>query len=380
MRCKKAIIIHQCTKARVLEAPLKAGQDLRQAEVLQAAKKDFHRMYYGWYRGLKKLGYQVVLLDRPSYIIPDFLVHLSPELYVGAIKTLGHRLAFPLRMVDSVFLNLHILFLILTFRPDLLLFAYDSISRALNLICRRRGIRTVSYFGIPPSLARHGLKERVAGFDWILSGYELHRLWPEVQGRYYRILLGPSEDSKYMENCGCEKDIDVCLIGSFDGKLFRTRSVIVNELLHRLRDDEIEIRVYGAGNNLGTEFPHLRQALRGALYGDRFYETIKRSKILLTIPNDDHIRAGVTRPQGIMEAAASGTFQIVYDSEDARSIFEAKSEIVLFDNIDDLVEKIKYYLEHEQERESMAQRAFTKFLGTYTGEKQIARLVESLGL
>jgi spore maturation protein CgeB len=158
--------------------------------------------------------------------------------------------------------------------------------------------------------------------------------------------------------------------------------MIVNQLLQRLKEHGVEMRVYGyeVGEGLGEDFLELKQALRGRLFGDRFYEMIKRSKIMLNIPNDDHIRIGATRPQGLMEAAASRTFQIAYNAEDTRAIFDPSTEIVLFDSVDDLVDKIKYYLEHEEERDRIAQNAYEKFLRAYTGEKQIQMMIECLGL
>jgi len=55
-------------------------------------------------------------------------------------------------------------------------------------------------------------------------------------------------------------------------------------------------------------------------------------------------------------------------------------ELVCFSNAKDLVEKIKYYLQHEQEREAIADAAYKKTMQNYTYEKKFNEIFKTLGL
>ena len=381
---KRAIIIHRFAKPKILATFLAAGADLRQPAVMDAARRDFHRTYYGWWRGLEKLGWHALLLDRPSYLIPLWLCLFRPSLFVRLLQWQAYRRspqASAARVLDRLIFQIHLLAILWSDRPKFVIFPYDALSRPLRAFCRRAGIRTIGFFGVLPSLKSTRVRARVAEYDAVLSGYNLPALWPEIEGRFYRLILGPSQESDFFAVEPSPRNIDVCVIGRFDTKLFRTRSTIVELLLQAAEPVGIGVYVHGytAGDGLGEEYSFLKRALRGGLYGPEYYRTLARSKIVLTIPSDEHLRIGSARPQGIMEGAASGAVQIAYDTPEARDLFIAGTEIVLFRNNAELLSLVQHYLAHPDECEAIARRARQKVLRAYTSEKQIAGLVEWMG-
>ena len=50
--------------------------------------------------------------------------------------------------------------------------------------------------------------------------------------------------------------------------------------------------------------------------------------------------------------------------------FDIGKEIVCYNGIVDLINKIKYYLEHEYERLEIAERGYQRFLNEHTYEKR----------
>jgi hypothetical protein len=251
----------------------------------------------------------------------------------------------------------------------------------------------------------------VLRYDYITAGFDLPALWPEVEGKFYRILPGPSRESPFLTESDVESDIDVSVIGGFGG-IFEKRSSIVESLLTEIEGTDIDVRVHGYeyGVGLGSRilktvlarvgvddldipiegydyhpgieerYPRLDSQLKRPLYGRDFYSMIKRSRLILTIPNNPQISIGSIRPMGIMEGAAAGTCQIALDNDDVRAHFEPGEDIVVFDDIDGLVESIQYYLEFDEERKEIADNSQRRFLEEYCAEEQIERMVSTLPL
>jgi spore maturation protein CgeB len=57
-------------------------------------------------------------------------------------------------------------------------------------------------------------------------------------------------------------------------------------------------------------------------------------------------------------------------------IFEPDKEAVFYDSIEDAIEKIEYYLEHEAERIRIAQAGFTRVHRDYDGESNLKNFLD----
>ncbi len=75
------------------------------------------------------------------------------------------------------------------------------------------------------------------------------------------------------------------------------------------------------------------------------------------------------------EIAACGGFQIVDTRDDMPEMFEIGREIVTFSNIDDLREKIDYYLNHPGERKEIAEAGKRRVLSEHTFVHRMARMI-----
>ena len=80
------------------------------------------------------------------------------------------------------------------------------------------------------------------------------------------------------------------------------------------------------------------------------------------------------------EINACGGFQLSYYVEGLERHYEIGSEIVLYSSPEELVEKVRYYLEHEDEREAIAQRGYARTLRDHAMEQRFRRLFEQIGL
>jgi spore maturation protein CgeB len=57
-------------------------------------------------------------------------------------------------------------------------------------------------------------------------------------------------------------------------------------------------------------------------------------------------------------------------------IFEPDKEAVFYDSIEDAIEKIEYYLEHEDERINIAQAGFARAQRDYDGELNLKNFLD----
>ncbi|RKY66792.1 MAG: hypothetical protein DRQ02_08290 [Candidatus Latescibacterota bacterium] len=75
------------------------------------------------------------------------------------------------------------------------------------------------------------------------------------------------------------------------------------------------------------------------------------------------------------EIASCGAFQLVDFRSELPDLFEIGKEIITFGDLDDLRNKIKYYLKHPQEREKIALRARRRVLQDHTYESRMKQML-----
>lgn len=86
------------------------------------------------------------------------------------------------------------------------------------------------------------------------------------------------------------------------------------------------------------------------------------------------IEGGTT--QRIMDIMGAGGFVLTNYCEETAELFEEDKEIVMFRTPEELIQKVDYYLEHEEEREQIARVGHERAMNDYTYEKKIKRLLD----
>lgn len=86
------------------------------------------------------------------------------------------------------------------------------------------------------------------------------------------------------------------------------------------------------------------------------------------------IEGGTT--QRIMDIMGAGGFVLTNYCEETAELFEEDKEIVMFRTPEELIRKVDYYLEHEEERERIARAGHEKAMNNYTYEKKIKSLLD----
>ena len=80
------------------------------------------------------------------------------------------------------------------------------------------------------------------------------------------------------------------------------------------------------------------------------------------------------------EINACGGFQLSYYVEGLESHYQIGNEIAIYGSIDEIVEKVRYYLEYENEREDIAWNGYERAFHDHTMDKRFQHIFEQLGL
>lgn len=154
-----------------------------------------------------------------------------------------------------------------------------------------------------------------------------------------------------------KKDIDVSFVGAMRGK--KSRDVFSQAL----RDAGIALHLYGSGTEAGM------------VTKEDVIDIYRRSKINLNFtgssvatPLDGHlsINRRVRQVKGRnTKIALCGSFVLSEYAAGLERLFEIGSEIAVFDDPDELVQKVRYFLAHHDIREQMAARAHARALRQY---------------
>jgi spore maturation protein CgeB len=100
------------------------------------------------------------------------------------------------------------------------------------------------------------------------------------------------------------------------------------------------------------------------------------SKINLNTLHYGEVNAGNCR---LFEVAGSGGFQICDRKEEIGNYFIEDKEIVLFDTLKELIDKINYYLEHQDEAEMIAKNGYKRAISEHTYRHRILKIFEIIG-
>lgn len=149
---------------------------------------------------------------------------------------------------------------------------------------------------------------------------------------------------------------------SFIGRKFGDRGTIVEELLRR----NLPVSAWGRG--WANDYIPLEQMM----------EIYQKSKISLCFTKSYGTN---TRPQfkdKIFDIIGCGSFLLCEYLPGIENFFIPDKEIVCFHDIDDLESKIRYYLQHQEERSKIAEAGMKKVRSRYTSEKTLCQAFSKL--
>lgn len=175
------------------------------------------------------------------------------------------------------------------------------------------------------------------------------------------------DSTKYRKNVNLSKDIDVSFIGTLHGGAGRWENI------KYLSDNGINTATFG------WDSPN------GRITFEKKIEVINRSKINLDFSGVSE-KTRLTRKHQIykrskqikgkvFESTICGSFALCEYAPGLEHFFEVGREIDVFHDKEELLEKVKYYLVHEEEREKIARRGYERAVKDYSVERAVPKLI-----
>ncbi len=166
-----------------------------------------------------------------------------------------------------------------------------------------------------------------------------------------------------------KQEIDVSFIG-----LLRNER---NNKINFLKKNNINIKVYG--DNSHTKF----------LSQNNYFETIKNSKINLNFcslthnPEDifskkEEINKLKNIPGRIFEILSCKSFLLTENNSSLEYFFEPGKDFEVFNNNDELLDKIKFYLSNKNARDKISKNGFNTFLKKYEYKSYMPKFIDTI--
>lgn len=188
-----------------------------------------------------------------------------------------------------------------------------------------------------------------------------------IASEYFRLGFDP----RVLERLGGEPAAtDVVFVGAL-ARAQHSR----NELLERAAA-RIPIEFWGYNADAWPADAAIRRGYRGEAWGLDMYRVLTKSRIALNRHID--VAEDYANNMRLYEATGVGTLLITDAKSNLADLFEPGEEVVTYASEDELVERIRHYLDHEAERTRIARAGQERTLRDHTYEHRMRELVEIL--
>jgi spore maturation protein CgeB len=192
---------------------------------------------------------------------------------------------------------------------------------------------------------------------------------------YFRSLAVPSElnllgfePAMLAQLSRQSSQIPVSFVGSFHPAHASRLSFLEHLCSH------LEIQVWSSRVNGLRHDSSIRSRYVAPAWGIEMYQILHRSKITLNHHID--IASGYANNLRLYEATGVGTLLVTDWKKNLNELFEPGREVVPYRSPEECVELVRYYLEHEDERQAIAQAGQARTLRDHTYYQRVQSLLE----
>lgn len=139
---------------------------------------------------------------------------------------------------------------------------------------------------------------------------------------------------------------------------------------------ETKVDFWGYGINTLLPGSPIKKTYHGQAWGKEMYEIFAKSKIVI----NRHIDAAgnYANNMRMFEATAMGALLITDSKKNMDEFFRVGEEVITYKDSSDLIEKVKYYLKHDKEKQKIAKAGQKRTLEDHTYGVRMKRLDEIL--
>lgn len=168
---------------------------------------------------------------------------------------------------------------------------------------------------------------------------------------------------------GIERDIDVCFLGN-------CRKNDRMEYIDYLLKNGVNIQTFGTGSTNGfVEWKDFSKIFSRSKINLNFTKLDKLGWVNRDEPLLNRVRQNKGRP---IEISMTKSFCLSEYSPAIGFLFEIDKEIDVFDSKEELLRKVRYYLENDSKREEMASNAHERAIKNYSSDIYIPRVLNAV--
>jgi spore maturation protein CgeB len=213
--------------------------------------------------------------------------------------------------------------------------------------------------------------ERVRLFDLVLTSFPhyVERFRNRgVASEYFRIGFDP----RILEVLpALEPARDILFVGALNGLRHRRGNRVLAKAARRL-----PIEFWGYDLRGWLPWSPIRRGYRGEAWGLEMYRLLRDARIAL----NRHIAEAedYANNMRLYEATGVGSLLLTDVKRNLGELFEPGREVVTYDGVDELIEKARHYLSHEDGRAAIAAAGQARTLRDHTYEVRMRELVQIL--
>jgi spore maturation protein CgeB len=185
-----------------------------------------------------------------------------------------------------------------------------------------------------------------------------------VAGEYFKLAFSP-EVLQYVSDS--PQKYDIVHIGGY-GQVHKKRKELL-EYAAKL----IKIDFWGYGAEYLNPQGEIIKNYHGQMWGLERFQLFHNSKMIIT--NHEEIAGGYANNMTLYEATGSGAMLLVDAQKNLGEIFQVGTEVVAYKDAEDLVQKLKYYSTHEDERKKIAAAGQARTLREHTYDARMQELL-----
>jgi len=249
-----------------------------------------------------------------------------------------------------------------------------TITKSFLLRLKSFNIFSIEWFGLFPNQLRFNTRpnKTLQYFDLIASG---ENYLPYFKHKPKKFLLIPQAISiKKIEeiNVDSKKTTDILFIGSV-AKIHSNRWKYLEFLYKNYKN----IELYGFGVDQVPGKYNFKSIFKEGLWGDEYFKKMKNSKIVINLFQDDYENLSDGINIRAFEIPASRSLQICKRLPFIHNYFTEDKDIVLFSDVNELKEKIDFYLGNEIKRNYIISNGIES-VKKYDYKNQLKTIIKSV--
>jgi len=166
-----------------------------------------------------------------------------------------------------------------------------------------------------------------------------------------------------------KKAYPITFVGGFSPKTYKLSTPLFEDVAK-----QINIDVWGYGINSLSSDSKLRKYYHGEAWGLDLYRILSES--LLTLNRHGEVSQQYANNMRLYEATGMGTCLITDWKGNLHTLFEPEEEVVTYRTADELIEKVNYLLENDDERMKIAKAGQKRTLKEHTYQNRMKELLE----